>query len=202
MKTKLLAGLAMGLFVIGISGVAHATIIIDTGTKGPDTGISWSLGSYQWLAAEFTLSDNYTISDLEAFLWGHFNATATAAIYADGGDLPGLELYSQQFSVPAANQGWYGASGLGWALSAGTYWASFEVRPGDTYSGSLPGSALVPLANEAYTSDGNWQGFDDLCLAIRISGDRIGNQVPEPSTMLLLGTGLLGLVGLNRRKKK
>lgn len=205
MKKKLLAGLAVGVMMFGMRVVASAGTIVDTGAN--DNGASWSMSSWQWLAGQFSLSQAYTITDMEGYLWGSSNQYVrgnqlTVAVYNnDNGTVPGTELFSKQFSVGDAT-GWYGASGLNWSLDAGNYWASFEVRGGDNYDGSLTGSALNPLGTEAYYNgnDGNWYAANTLNLAIRISGDA-GAPVPEPATMLLMGTGLAGLIGARRKKK-
>ncbi|MDA8418421.1 MAG: PEP-CTERM sorting domain-containing protein [Desulfobacteraceae bacterium] len=203
MKKKLLAGLAIGVMMFGMTGMASADTIVDTGTN--QAGSNWTLSNSQWLAGQFSLSQAYTITDVEGFMWGGSGSTATVALYTDGGTVPVTELFSKQFTAGTdASHDWYGASGLSWALAAGTYWASFEVRAGDTYWGSLTGSALHPLGKEAYhpLNSLGWVNYDNLNLAVRISGDTGNNPVPEPATMLLMGTGLAGLIGARRKNKK
>lgn len=83
---------------------------------------------------------------------------------------------------------------------------------------------FTPHANANAIATGAW-GIDDNWLSIYIAGEDIlpvvtevgfhyamtcGNDVieggvapvPEPATMLLLGTGLIGLAGISRRKRK
>jgi hypothetical protein len=204
MNKKLLMGLVIGFLMFGMVGMAQAVIIVDTGSSL--SGEPWTLNQTQWVAGEFSISQAYTITDLEGYLWGSSardsGPTLTAAIYAGGNDTPaGTALFSNHFSV-GEQDGWYGASNQSWFLQTGTYWAAFEVRQGDTYDGSLPGSAINPLGNEAFTDIiGGWHPYDDLSLAIRISGNA-SSQVPEPTTMLLLGLGLMGLAGVRRKFKK
>ena len=86
--------------VLAASNDAQAVTIIDTG-ESPNTGPSGGLvvGINQSLAAEFTLTQPYTLTDIEGFIGGEVAGTGTVAIYSDGGSIPGSELFSNAVSL-------------------------------------------------------------------------------------------------------
>lgn len=195
MRKRFFIDLAIGILILGIAGMTHADFIVNTGTNGG--GTQHVLSASQWWAGEFEIFQDYTITSVEGYIQGANTGTITAAIYTDGGTIPGLEKYSAQFSHVPFSQ-WEGASSLSWFLKAGTYWVSFEVRQGDTFLGVFPGSAINPLNNYAVTSNSIWL---PMLNTNAMSGIRISS-APEPATMLLLGFGLVGLAGLRRKIKK
>jgi hypothetical protein len=200
MKSRLFSAISICQLIL-ISTSLNAATIVDTG-PGPNVAAGSALGAdpaAQWLAAEFTTTDDYTITDVEGWIAPFFDGgDGTVAIYTDGGDVPGTELFAAPFlgfgpDVPS----WTGASGLSWALPAGTYWVSFEVRPGQVLEGVMPDPSPNPLLNEAFSNDFgvSWFGQDDIDIGVRIQA------VPLPPALYLFGTGLLGLIGISRKKK-
>jgi hypothetical protein len=175
------------------AGKSYASLIVDT---GPGQGVGGVvLDSEQWIAGQFNISDAYTISSVEGWLSGA--GTFTTALYTDNGaGVPEVELYSEQFLSETEAYGWNGAYGLDWTLPSGTYWLAFEVRAGDTGAGAMPQNAPLPLADYAFTGQGSWQpDISAIGVGMRISA------VPIPPALWLFGSGLLGLVGISRRKK-
>ena len=138
------------------------------------------------------------------------NQTSQAEINAIIGPLVGDALYS-------ASPG----GGVEGAL-AGAYVTTFSNTPEDPSDALIEHVVGEPYIDLAYllVKDGNhspawylirlttWNGTDDLILSDFWSdgGGAIshvslyGTPVPEPATMLLLGSGLLGLAGFGRKK--
>lgn len=186
--------IALCLFV----GKANAAFIVDTGDPTGDS--VWLLDSTEWLAGEFLLSAEHTITDIKGYLQCLVGDTVYAAIYSDGGDTPGSRLFSQDFSVQAGPfDNWVGPSGLSWFLSPGTYWVAFEVRAGSDFLGGMRADSPNPLGNEAaYDADATvpfWFAYDEADIGVKIQG----NPIPIPSAVWLLGSGLLGIVGIRRK---
>jgi hypothetical protein len=90
----------------------------------------------------------------------------------------------------------------------------FTTGPGGNFNGGSTNLGLLPGESASFTVTGAaFAGFTEaqICNAIfvrfqnvPVAGSDVGTptSVPEPSTMLLLGTALIGLGGIVRRRIK
>ena len=90
----------------------------------------------------------------------------------------------------------------------------FTTGPSDTFAGGSVNDGLLPGESASFTVTGAaFSGFteEQICNAIfvrfqnvPVAGSDVGTpgQIPEPSTILLLGSSLLGLGGYARRRLK
>jgi hypothetical protein len=181
MKKECLSILAASLITFGSAGLTNATIINYTATDLTDTGTG-DLWEYS-----YTVSDNTFASD------------TGFTIYFDVGlyDFldPAPDAPNQDWDVLTLNpdsllpdEGAYDAYALTSSASlADAFTVSFEWLGG----GTGPGSQSFHI-------------YDGLTWDILQSGETVPNPapVPEPSAMILIGTGLVGILGSRFRKKR
>lgn len=193
----------------------QAALLVDTGepypvAAFPEFGTGLFAGERR--AGRFTVDSAWRLNRIETQIGGAtgLGLSATLAIYENGsgGRLPGQELYTTEFvnADPGTltNAGaWEAVEIPNWVLSAGTYWLSFEVRPGQTMFGNLSNSGTEPLphplAAYAWFADGgvSWnESFGPTdSFAVRIHG----SPVPVPSAWMLLAGACVMLRGKAKR---
>lgn len=153
---------------------------------------------YGWMSNVNNTGQNFTISIYGGGGGGAVIPTGTT-LYSNGGVISGTddanwEGYDITYTDHLGNTGFF--------LATGTYWIAFELRTDNytnPYSGVMPFSSPNPLVNEAFNDFNSWDE-GSLGLGVQNFGTSAA-PVPEPTTMILLGFGLLGLAGVNRRKK-
>jgi len=161
--------------------------------------------------------DGYLTSDITSFVaGGDYTVTVTlegfAADINENGNYDynlGYQTYtSATYAIPALpigpnSQGTYGPFtwNLDWVQKNGTVSYDFDLIPGPTTNQGVNGqlAGLDNLygggANGVMNANVKWD-------TLRIELNPVPNSVPEPTTMLLFGTGLAGLFGVVRRKRK
>ena len=194
MKNKIMAGMAIGMLIIGFSSLAISSPIVNGDFATGDLS-GWSVttvtapnslddGSASEVTGVAVLGSSAEIS--QAYSWVA-NETVTFDWAFDYLDQP-----------PYDDSAYFGVRGLpGGIGDFKIILAAKLTTPWDTYTHTFTNTGSGTLYFGAQDGGGD-EGYNSIAYFDNIQST---NPIPEPGTMLLFSIGLVGLAGVNRKKK-
>jgi hypothetical protein len=189
---------------------ASGTILYNNGPAGPDID-AWTINNGYIVSDTFTLISSSTVNGFDFAAWEFPGDTVLTVDWSitsqeNGGTMygGGTASVTQQFISVNAYGYWeyeVSATGLNVGLSTGTYWLNLQ-------------NAVTSQGNPVYWDENSGMGCHSQGCPSQASESAVGTipsesfditgtsggTTPEPSSIILFGSGILGIVGRLRQK--
>ena len=212
-KVAFCLGLTLAIGVLA----ARADVLLDTGTPNQTGNRSVfsdpTLPGAQFLAQEFSFVQPVQVDTIEVYLGGatgnaiQMDLTSAIGTSATVADIIGT--YGLATPGTSPNIGSYVSASVNLALAQGDYFLVFSA---DENGGFLPINASTTIGNRYSVAEGSFP-FSSVNTGLPLASDfnpsssyspgvRIsGTVVPEPSAIVLLGMGAVGILSLRCRRR-